>query len=98
VLRASSGAWAGWAQVGIGTAVAVAFLAFAGLLLSVLWAPIGTALVGGRIDFATGLLLVGFVAIWLCLVAAGGALQAWSAETWSRLLATDWRPTEPGRD
>ena len=33
------------------------------------------------------LLLVGFVAIWLCLVLAGGALHAWSAATWSRLLA-----------
>ena len=68
----------------------VVFLGFATLLLSVLWAPIGVQLsIGGGIDFATGLLLVGFVAIWLCLVLAGGALHAWSAATWSRLLATD---------
>ena len=68
----------------------LAYLAFCALLLTVLWAPIDTQLaVGGGLDVATGLLLVGFVAIWLCLVLAGGALHAWSAATWSRLLATD---------
>jgi hypothetical protein len=66
------------------------YLAFAALLLAVLWAPIGAQLAAsGEIGIATGLLLVGFVAIWFCLVLAGGALQAWSAATWSRLLATD---------
>ena len=66
------------------------FLGFCALLLGVLWAPIGAQLaVGGGFDIATGLLLLGFVAIWLCLVFAGGALHAWSAATWSRLLATD---------
>ena len=71
-------------------AAQLAYLALRALLLRVLWAPIGAQLaVGGEIDVATGLLLVGFVAIWLCLVLAGGALQAWSAATWSRLLATD---------
>jgi len=70
------------------------FLAFGALLLGVLWTPIGVQLaVRGQINVATGLLLVGFVAIWLCLVLAGGALHAWSAATWSRLLATD----TPGR-
>jgi hypothetical protein len=70
--------------------VQLAYLGFGALLLRVLWAPIGAQLaVVGEIDVATGLLLVGFVAIWLCLVLAGGALQAWSAATWSRLLATD---------
>jgi hypothetical protein len=88
---------AGWAQVVLGTLIAIAYLGFAGLLLSVLWAPIGVALAGERIDLATGLLLVGFVAIWLCLVAAGGALHAWSASTWSRLLATDERRMQPER-
>ena len=68
----------------------IAFLAFGTLLLGVLWAPIGVPLTaGGGIDVATGLLLVGFVAIWLCLVLAGGALHAWSAATWSRVVATD---------
>jgi hypothetical protein len=69
------------------------FLAFAAVLLGVLWAPIGLHLGDGGIEIAAGLLLVGFVAIWLCLVLAGGALHAWSAATWSRLLATD----APGR-
>ncbi len=66
------------------------FLGFCALLLGVLWAPIGAQLaVGDGFDIATGFLLLGFVAIWLCLVMAGGALHAWSAATWSRLLATD---------
>ena len=74
----------------LGFVAQLAYLALSALLLRVLWAPIGVQLeVAGEIDVATGLLLVGFVAIWLCLVLAGGALQAWSAATWSRLLATD---------
>ena len=65
------------------------FVGFATLLLVVLWAPIGSRLTGGgEIELGIGLLLVGFVAIWLCLVLAGGALHAWSAATWSRLVAT----------
>ena len=68
----------------------VVFLGFVLLLLGVLWAPIGEQLVvGGEVDVAIGLLLVGVVAIWLCLILAGGALHAWSAATWSRLIATD---------
>ena len=79
---------AGWAQVVLGTLVHAAFLVLAALLLGVLWAPIaGHIGISGGIDIATALLLVGFVAIWLCLVLAGGALHAWSAATWSRLLA-----------
>ena len=66
----------------------VAFLVLVAMLLRILWAPIGAQLViGGEIDLASGLLLVGFVAIWLCIVLAGGALHAWSAATWSRLIA-----------
>jgi hypothetical protein len=68
----------------------LAFLGVGSLLLGVLWAPIGAQLAaGGGFDVATGLLLVGFVAIWLCLVMAGGAIHAWSAATWSQLVATD---------
>ena len=89
---------AGWIHVGLGGLVAVAYLAFAGLLLGVLWAPVGTALGEGRIDLAAGLLLVGFVAIWLCLIVAGGALHAWSATTWSRLLSGGSRPAHLGED
>lgn len=64
-----------------------AYLAVAALLLSVLWDPIEVRLAVDGID-ATGLpLLVGFVAIWLCLVLGGGALHAWASVTWTRVLA-----------
>ena len=88
---------AGWTQVVIGTCLSVAFLGMAALLLGVLWAPIRVRLESGRIGIDAGLLLVGFVAIWLCLVLAGGALHAWSATTWSRLLATGSRSIDSGR-
>jgi len=39
------------------------------------------------------LLLVGFVAIWLCLVAAGGALHGWAATWWSLELEETVTPT-----
>jgi len=64
----------------------VAYLGVATVLLRVLWAPIGERLALGGIDPATALLLVGFVAIWLCLVLAGGALHAWSSVSWTRVL------------
>jgi hypothetical protein len=57
------------------------------VLLRVLWHPIGTRLEGDGFGVAAILLLVGFVAIWLCLVLAGGALHAWGSVTWTRLLA-----------
>jgi len=70
--------------------VQLVFLCFGALLLGVLWAPIGAQVaIGGGFDIVTGLLLLGFVAIWLCLVLAGGALHAWSAATWWRLLESD---------
>ena len=65
----------------------VAYLVLAAILLRVLWDPIGIRLGGDGFDLATVLLLVGFVAIWLCLVLAGGALHAWGSVTWTRLLA-----------
>jgi hypothetical protein len=73
----------------IGMVVSVVYLALAALLLGVLWAPIGAQLQGGGIDVGIGLLLVGFVAIWLCVLLAGGAVHAWSAATWSRLIAAE---------
>ena len=83
-LRAGSPATALHALV---TAVArVGYLALAATLLRVLWAPIGLQLDVGQIDAGVVLLLVGFVAIWLCLVLGGGALHAWGSVTWSRLL------------
>ena len=89
---------AGLAQVLCGTAVHAAFLALAALLLGVLWEPIGAQLVvGDDFDVASGLLLVGFVAIWLCLVLVGGALHAWSATTWTGLLTAGPRSMPPQR-
>jgi hypothetical protein len=80
---------AGWTQVVVGTLASLGYLVITGLLLRVLYAPIGAALDQGRIGLPASLLLVGFVAIWLCLVAGGGALHAWSATTWSRLVPGD---------
>lgn len=62
-----------------------ALLVVGWLLLDVLWAPIEVRLAGGVPDVVTALLLVGFVAIWLCLVLGGGAFHAWSTLTWSDL-------------
>ncbi len=77
-------------------AVLVLQLVLSTLLLRVLWAPIAAALHAG--DLATPstiLLLVGFTAIWLCLVLAGGALHAWASAWWSlelrRSSATEGR-------
>ena len=64
----------------------VAYLALAAVLLRVLWAPIGVRLSGEGIGLAAVLLLVGFVAIWLCLVLGGGALHAWGSAAWTRIL------------
>ncbi len=64
----------------------VVFVVLAAVLARVLWAPIGSRLDAAGFDVATGLLLVGFVAIWLCIVLAGGALHAWGSTTWTLLL------------
>jgi hypothetical protein len=78
--------------------VGIVFLVLSGILVHVLWAPIGAGLVaGGEIDATGGLLLVGFVAIWLCLVLAGGALHAWGSATWSALLHQRAMAAPPGR-
>jgi hypothetical protein len=69
-------------------AVQVIYLTLCLLLLKVLWAPIGAAFAEGRATTsAAPLLLVGFVAIWICLVLAGGALRAFVAAWWSLELA-----------
>ena len=64
----------------------IVYLAFCAILLRVLWAPIGIRLADGGIDAAAALLLVGFVAIWLCLLLGGGALHAWGSLSWTRVL------------
>lgn len=68
--------------------VRVAYLVLAAILLRVLWAPIEQRLALDGIDAAAALLLVGFVAIWICLVLGGGALHAWGSVTWTRILET----------
>ncbi|MCV0403094.1 MAG: hypothetical protein K5924_05230 [Chloroflexi bacterium] len=77
-------------QLVVSALAAIALLVIAGLLLGVLWSPIAAELgIIGDFGLGTGLLLVGFVAVWLCIVLAGGALHAWSATTWSRLVAAE---------
>ncbi len=66
----------------------LAYLGLATLMLGVLWAPIGTQLASGAgFGAGQGVLLVGFVAIWLCLVLGGGALHAWGSLSLMRVLA-----------
>ena len=77
----------------------VAYLLLCWLLLRVLWAPIGVALGDGRlITSGAPVLLVGFVAIWLCLVLAGGALHAFAATWWSLELAATARAEPSARE
>ncbi len=77
-------------------AVLVAWLAATWFLLALLWRPIGRAVAGGQLGEAwMPLLLVGFVAIWLCLVVAGGALHGWASAWWS-LELSGLGPGKPG--
>ena len=89
---------AGAVHIAVTAVLGTAFLVLTGLLIHVLWAPIGAGLIaGGAIDATGVLLLVGFVAIWLCLVLAGGALHAWGSATWSALLHPEATAAPPGR-
>ena len=72
----------------------IVYVVLCATLLRVLWAPIGIRLAEAGIDAAVALLLVGFVAIWLCLLLGGGALHAWGSVSWTRVLST--RVSEPG--
>lgn len=59
-------------------------LAIATALLRVLWPPIGLELADGQLISPQALLLLlGFVAVWLGLVLAFGALHAWISVWWS---------------
>ena len=79
---------AGVVQAATSSAARLAYLAGAILLLGVLWAPIGAELAAGaQFDAPLGALLVGFVAVWLCLVLGGGALHAWGSIAWTRILS-----------
>ena len=89
---------AGVVHIAVTAVTGIAFLALSGILVNVLWAPIGAGLLaGGAIDAAGVLLLVGFVAIWLCLVLAGGALHAWGSAIWAALLQPQGIAAAPGR-
>jgi len=89
---------AGLAHAVVAAVLGLGYLLLAGALLRVLWAPIGAGLLArGAIDAMGMLLLVGFVAIWLCLVLAGGALHAWGSATWSELLGPPSIVGRPGR-
>ncbi len=64
--------------------IQVAALVLVYLLLALLWAPIAQQLGTGQLGGPhTLLLLVGFVAIWLCLLLGAGALHAWASAWWS---------------
>ena len=77
---------AGLIHAVVGLVLALGYVVLAAMLIGVLWAPIGARLAAGDGgDPATLVLLVGFVAIWLCLVLGGGALHAWSTATWAHL-------------
>jgi hypothetical protein len=72
-------------------------VALAALLLRVLWAPIAADLEGGQLVSPSALLLlVGFVAIWLAVTLAFGALHAWVSTWWSLELGADREATRPG--
>jgi hypothetical protein len=66
-------------------------------LLRVLWAPIGADLAAGQLVSPTALLLlVGFVAIWLAVTLAFGALHVWVSTWWSLELGSAREPATPG--
>jgi hypothetical protein len=74
-------------RVGVALATSAAlttWLVATWALLRLLWHPIGVAIGNGRLTQpVTLVLLLGFVAIWLCLIAGGGALHAWSSAWWT---------------
>jgi len=71
-------------------------VALAVALLRVLWAPIGAELAGGQLISPSALLLlVGFVAIWLAVVLAFGALHVWFSTWWSLEVGVLRRESAP---
>jgi hypothetical protein len=75
----------------------IGLLVVSAALLRVLWEPVGARLAIAEIDAVTAGLLVGFVAIWLCLVVAGGAVHAWASAGWSVLLTGRVSGADPDR-
>lgn len=80
-----------WGRIGVAGAGLLADLIAAALtyaVLRVLWAPIASELGRGRLASPdTLLLLVGFVAIWLALLLAAGALHVAVSAWWALELA-----------
>jgi hypothetical protein len=76
-----------WSRLGVAGSsllldLVAALASFA--LLRILWAPIGAALDGGRlVTPGTLLLLLGFVAIWLALLLAAGAVHVAISAWWA---------------
>jgi hypothetical protein len=81
--------------IGLAFTVAVldaAMLAVTIALLRVLWSPIGSGLGDGLLKRPETLpLLVGFVAIWLGLMLAAGALHVAASAWWSAQRGESWR-------
>lgn len=76
----------------------VASIVVAAVLLRVLWTPIEGRIARAGFDLAIAALLVGFVAIWLCLVLGGGALHAWGSATWTAVLGEPERASTTAAD
>jgi hypothetical protein len=76
-----------WSRLGVAaSAMLLDLVAAVGtfLVLRLLWSPIGAALDGGRLATpATLLLLLGFVAIWLALLLAAGAVHVAISAWWA---------------
>lgn len=71
-------------------------VALALALLRVLWAPIAAELAGGQLVSPSALLLlVGFVAVWLTVALAFGALHVWVSTWWSLELGANREATSP---
>lgn len=65
-------------------------------LLRVLWAPIGADLADGQLVSPSALLLlVGFVAVWLAVTFAFGALHVWVSTWWSLELGANREAATP---
>jgi hypothetical protein len=68
-----------------------AWLVISWALLHVLWAPLGRSIAqGALLENGSPFLLAGFVATWLCLVAASGVLAAWASAWWSLEVTGRW--------
>ena len=84
-------------HVVVSGAVRIGLVVLSAVLLRVLWEPVGERLAVAEVDAVTAALLVGFVAIWLCLILAGGAVQAWASAGWSILLIGRTTGADPDR-